>query len=181
MSHDATDDRFAKARLLCEQARAAETSGQCELADQLFDEAIRLLDKPPHNELLADALRWKGTSRRDRGETHEASDLYQRSIEVARASGARSAEAHALNCLAIVAQRRGDFQSAEVLYDRAATLGIMLQDHQLLGMIGQNRSVIAKIRRDPREALDRYAESLRSFEITTNQLAITSVLNHPPK
>src|SRR5437867_7774023 len=126
MSHDSTDDRLGKARRMCEQALAAETSGQCELADQLFDEAIRLLDVPPHDALLADALRWKGTARRDRGETHEASDLYQRSVEVARATGARSAEAHALNCLGIVAQRRGDFQSAEVLYDRAAMLGIRL-------------------------------------------------------
>src|SRR6185503_9980836 len=152
---DRRNSRIDRARRLTEQARAADVRGEAELALQHFDGAIALLQTGPQHVLLADALRWKGTTHRERGETRLAVELYERSYGVARGVGARPAQAHALNCLGIVAQRRGDFNSAEVYYERAARLAEEATDVQLLGMIGQNRGVMANIQGRHDEAQQR--------------------------
>ena len=61
---------------------------------------------------LADELRWKGSALRDQGRTSDAEPLYRRSLEISERLGYESGRAHGLNCLASLAQRRGDLDSS---------------------------------------------------------------------
>ena len=109
------ENRLGRARYFAEQAKAIDQHGDPERATLLFDRAIELLERGPTVPLLADILRWKGTSLRERGDAHAAQALYEQSLEIAVDTGSRLAEAHALNCLAILAQRRGEMPLAEEL------------------------------------------------------------------
>src|SRR5690348_17545116 len=112
--------RLAEARQLATDARGAGARGDPQVALDLFDRALALLESGPRDVLLADVLRWKGTIHRDRGETHQAQQLYNRSLEIAEQCDFGSARGHALNCLGIIAQRRGDMERAEECYAGAA-------------------------------------------------------------
>jgi tetratricopeptide (TPR) repeat protein len=152
---------LAEARRLAADARGAGARGDPQTALELFDRAIALLDSGPRDVLLADVLRWKGTTYRDRGETYLAQQLYERSLEIATSSGFDAARGHALNCLGIIAQRRGDLDRAAAYYDDAAACADRIHDDELRGMTGQNRGVLANIRGDHDVAMARYTESLR--------------------
>ena len=153
-----------RARLSIDAARAAERRDAPDDALARYDEALKLLEGLEPAELLADALRWKGTVHRERGETEEARVLYARSAAIADTLGYRAGKAHALNCLAAVAQRRGDMAEAERLYRLAALVGAEAGDQRLLDMIQQNLGILANIRGDLDEALRRYRMSLRAYE-----------------
>jgi len=106
------------------------------------------LDLLPENEpspLRADVLRWLGTTLRELGRTTQAESHYEESRALAEAIRYGLGEAHALNCLAIVAQRRGDMESARDKYRRAARQANNAGDYRLAGMVGQNLGVLANI------------------------------------
>ena len=62
-------DSIRLARRLTERGRAADLRGETDRALEHFDDAIRILEAGPFHPLLADALRWKGTTHRERGQT----------------------------------------------------------------------------------------------------------------
>src|SRR6202158_2797761 len=133
---------------LVEQARSAEKAGHAAKALGLFDDALSALGEGSADPYVADVLRWKGTLLRERGETEAAFRCYTRSLQSARHSGSIGAEAHALNCQAIIFQRRGENKEAERHYAQAAALAETVGDARLLGMIQQNRGVLANMRCD---------------------------------
>jgi tetratricopeptide (TPR) repeat protein len=163
---------------LVERARSEERSGAPERALEAYDDALAALSGDSTDPLLVDVLRWKGTVHRERGETTQALALYQRSVELAERSGHTVARAHGLNCLAIVAQRRGDVAPAEHLYAQAALHAAAARDHRLLGMIEQNQGVLASTRGDLEGALLRYRMSLKAFEHAGDDEPASWVLNN---
>src|SRR5438270_7367932 len=98
-------DPFVEARSFVEHGRACEHDDPA-AAIGWYDRALGALNG--WSELLVDVLRWKGTAYRECGETSEADRLYEQSAELASKIDYIPGQAHAANCRAIVAQRRGD-------------------------------------------------------------------------
>jgi tetratricopeptide (TPR) repeat protein len=166
------------ARRLVERAREAERRGDTPRSLGLYDDAIEVLDREHDLALLADALRWKGTLHREQGETEAAYRCYTQSLIHAEKCGAISCKAHGFNCLAIIAQRRGNLVESEKLYTQAADLAGKAGDTRLLGMIEQNRGVLFNMRGNFVAAEARYSNSLGAFERAKDDEAVSWVLNN---
>lgn len=173
-----TETDLEKARTLVDMARAAERDGDPDKAIALFDDAIAFLQQPADLPFLADVLRWKGTVYREQGETEAAYQCYRKSLGLAERLGVDSAKAHALNCLAIVAQRRGDLRESEIQYTKAADLALRTGNSRLLGMIEQNRGVLMNTTGNFAAAELRYFSSLAAFEQDGDEEAVSWVLNN---
>jgi serine/threonine-protein kinase len=128
--------------------------------------------------LHANLLRWTGSVLRDLGRVDEAERMYSDSFEVADRTGAVAAKASALNCRAVIAQRRGDLEEATALYRRAARLAVEGGEIRLAGMIEQNLGVLANIHGDLDGALVRYRAALRAFQEVSDDEAVSWVLNN---
>jgi tetratricopeptide (TPR) repeat protein len=165
-------------RGLVGHAREAEERGDTARSLWLYDEAIELLKDESDLELLADALRWKGTLHREQGETEAAYRCYKESLRYAVRCGSVRCKAHCYNCLAIVAQRRGNLNECERLYMHAANLASKAGDIRLLGIIEHNRGVLMNIRCKYLPAETRYASSLSAFEKVGDDQSVSSVLNN---
>ncbi len=168
----------ADPRSLVGLAREAEQSGDTGRSLRLYEEAIGFLGDERDLALLADALRWKGTLHREQGETEAAYRCYKDSLRYAVRCGSVSCKAHCYNCLAIVAQRRGNLNECERLYMHAADLASKADDLRLLGIIEHNRGVLMNMRGKFAAAEARYASSLKAFEKVGDDEAISSVLNN---
>ncbi len=165
-------------RALVNLAREAEQRGDATRSLQLYDDALTLLGDERDLPLLADALRWKGTLHREQGETEIAYRCYKQSLMHAETCGSVSCRAHVYNCLAIIAQRRGNLAESERLYAQAFELASKAGDIRLLGMIEQNRGVLLNMRGNFVAAEARYSNSLGSFERANDEEAISWVLNN---
>ena len=166
------------ARALVEKARVAEQRAQTALALGLYDDALAELGANCVDPFVSDVLRWKGTLLRERGETEAAHRCYASSLERATIRGWKREQAHAFNCLGIIAQRRGDQKETERLYANAADLAEEAGDARLLGMIEQNRGVLANTRGDFAAAAAFYSRSLGAFEMAADAEPMSWVLNN---
>ena len=128
--------------------------------------------------MLADVLRWEGSALRDRGRTSAAEPLYHRSLEISLELGYDAGHAHALNCLASLAQRRGETGAATKLLTESLTIANGCGESRLVGMIQQNLGIVADITGDAPAALDHYEVSLRAFESTNDLQPMCWVLNN---
>lgn len=167
-----------QARKLVELARTAERAGDIDKSLALYDDAIARLQEHIDSPFLADVLRWKGTVYREQGETEAAFQCYKKSLVHAERIGAIGSKAHAFNCLAIVAQRRGDLRESGAQYARAAELAAKAGDSRLLGMIEQNRGVLMNTIGNFAAAEVRYFSSLTAFEQAGDDEAMSWVLNN---
>jgi len=143
-----------------------------------YEEARALLADVEPTPLYANLLRWSGSVMRDLGRIDEADSLYSNSFDVADRTGTISAKASALNCRAVIAQRRGDLDEAIALYRRAARLALEAGEIRLAGMIEQNLGVLPNIRGDMDGALVRYRAALRAFQEVSDDEAVSWVLNN---
>jgi tetratricopeptide (TPR) repeat protein len=157
---------------------AARGSSEAELVLGSDPEALLLLGVDDESPLLADVLRWQGSILRDRGQTEEAESLYQRSLRAAQHHDYLAGQSHAVNCLGVIAQRRGHLKRAGQLFVTAQRMAEGCGDRTLAGMIQQNRGVIADIAGDCEEALAHYTASLKSFEMANDERSMTLVLNN---
>jgi tetratricopeptide (TPR) repeat protein len=128
--------------------------------------------------LLVNILRWMGSVHRDLGDPDRADVCYEESLRLAELTGTTSGQAAALNCRAVIAQRKGDLDDAVRLYRRASRLAAEAGEIRLAGMIEQNLGVLANIRGDLDGALVRYRASLRAFEQVRDDEAVSWVLNN---
>ena len=165
-------------RALVNLAREAEQRGDATRSLQLYDDALTLLGDERDLQLLADALRWKGTLHREQGDTEAAYRCYRQSLIYAETCGSVDGRAHVHNCLAIVAQRRGNLAESEGLYAKAFELASKAGDVRLLGMIEQNRGVLLNMRGNHVAAEARYSNSLSAFERANDEEAVSWVLNN---
>jgi tetratricopeptide (TPR) repeat protein len=172
------DDRLEHALELARGGRAAEMHRDLNGALARYEEARALLVDGEATPLFANLLRWSGSVLRDLGEIDRADRLYADSFEVADRTGQVAAKASALNCRAVIAQRRGDLEEATALYRRAARLAMEAGEIRLAGMIEQNLGVLANIRGDLDGALVRYRAALRAFEEVNDDEAVSWVLNN---
>src|ERR1700741_803105 len=171
-------DNVERAQLLVEMAKVAEQLGEHGRAVSLYDDALAQFAEESLDPFLPELLRWKGTVLREKGETHGAFKCYTLSLEKARAIGSETAQAKALNCLGTVAQRRCEHKETERLYAEASALATKAGDARLLGMIEQNRGVLASMRGDFAEAAAYYTNSLGAFEMACDQEPMSWVLNN---
>jgi len=171
-------DNVERAHLLVEMARVAEQLEENGKAISLFDDALAQFSEDSTDPFLPDVLRWKGTLLREKGDTEAAFRCYTMSLEKARLIGSEKAEAHALNCLGTVAQRRCDLKECERLYAEASILASKAGDARLLGMIEQNRGVMASMRGDFAQAAGFYSNSLGAFEMVGDAEPMSWVLNN---
>ena len=178
IGRSARGDNLEAARELVGQARAAEQREQTAKALGLYDDALACFHPDSFHSFFADVLRWKGTLLRERGETEAAYRCYSQSLTKASRAHSDAGQAHALNCLAIIAQRRGDQKETDRLYRRAATLAEKAGESRLLGMIQQNRGVLANMRGDFAAAAAAYSASLGAFEEASDSEAMSWVLNN---
>jgi len=167
-----------RSRRLVEQAREAERRGDTARSLSLYDDAIEALEREQNLAGLADALRWKGTLHREQGDTEAAYLCYAQSLIQAEKCGSIGAKAHGYNCLAIIAQRRGNLGESEKLYNQAADYAGRAADVRLLGMIEQNRGVLLNMRGNFVAAEARYSNSLGAFERANDDEAVSWVLNN---
>jgi tetratricopeptide (TPR) repeat protein len=166
------------ARGLVDRARDAERRGETARSLGLYDDAIEALDREQDIALLADTLRWKGTLHREQGETEAAYRCYTQSLIHAENCGSIGCKAHGFNCLAIIAQRRGNLAESEKLYMQAADFAGKAGDVRLLGMIEQNRGVLFNMRGNFVAAEACYTSSLGAFESAKDDEAVSWVLNN---
>lgn len=159
-------------------ARVAEQQKESVMAALLYDDALEWLGPDNADPFVADVLRWKGTLLRELGETDAAHRCYRRSLEKAAISGSIIGQAHALNCLGTIAQRRGDAKDTERLYEKASILAHEAGDSRLLGMIEQNRGVLANTHGDLAGAAAAYSRSLGAFEMAVDFEAMSWILNN---
>ncbi len=165
-------------RSLVDLARESEQFGDTARSLGLYEAAIEVLDDESDLALLAEALRWKGTLHREQGETEAAYRCYKKSLSYAVRCGSVSSKAHCYNCLAIVAQRRGNLNECERLYMHAANLASKAGDIRLLGIVEHNRGVLMNTQGKLAAAEARYARALRAFEKVGDDQAVASVLNN---
>lgn len=165
-------------RRLVEQAREAERRGDAARSLGLYDDAIEALEREQNLAVLADVLRWKGTLHREQGETEAAYRCYAQSLIMAEKSNSVGATAHGYNCLAIIAQRRGNLTESENLYGQAANYAARAGDVRLMGMIEQNRGVLFNMRGNFVAAEARYSNSLGAFDGANDEEAVSWVLNN---
>jgi tetratricopeptide (TPR) repeat protein len=171
-------DNVERARKLVEKAREAEQLEENGKALSLYDDALSEFTAESLDPSIPEVLRWKGTLLREKGETEAAFRCYTMSLDRARLIGSEAAQAHALNCLGTVAQRRCDLKETERLYAEAAELATRAGDSRLLGMIEQNRGVLASMRGDFAQAAAFYSNSLGAFEMACDQEPMSWVLNN---
>ena len=163
---------------LARAGRAAEKRRALREALAAYESARLTLDGYAPTPLLANILRWMGSAHRDLGDPEQADLCYQESLHVAELAAHTSGQAAALNCRAVIAQRKGDLDDAVRLYRRAARLAAEAGEIRLAGMIEQNLGVLANIRGDLDGALVRYRAALRAFEQVRDDEAVSWVLNN---
>jgi tetratricopeptide (TPR) repeat protein len=173
-----SDDLLQQALDLARGGRAAEMRRDLSGALSLYEQAQLLLVEVGPTPLHANLLRWSGSVLRDLGKVEDADRLYTDSFSMADRTGATGAKAAALNCRAVIAQRRGDHTEAVALYRRAARLAAEAGEIRLVGMIQQNLGVLANIRGELREAFRRYRAALSAFLEVSDDEAVSWVLNN---
>ncbi|HEX6628559.1 MAG TPA: tetratricopeptide repeat protein [Gemmatimonadaceae bacterium] len=171
-------DNLERAHLLVEMARVAEQLKEDAKAIKLYDDALAQFSTDSLDPFLIDVLRWKGSLLRDIGVTEAAFRCYVTSLEKARLIESDKAQAHALNCLGTIAQRRCNDKETERLYSEASQLAEKAGDARLLGMIEQNRGVLASRHGDFEQAVAFLTNSLAAFELADDREASSWVLNN---
>lgn len=147
---------------LVDRARAADRAGDWEAAHTGYQSAFSSLQHGDQT-IAADLLRWIGTLYRNRGDLEVATEHYEASLAVARATETAEAIPAALNCMAIVAQLRGSVDEAERLYGQAGELAAQMGDVRLAAMIDQNLGTLANTKGDYKSAVAAYTSALGRF------------------
>lgn len=158
------DELRARAAQFIEKAKLARLHGDADGAIAYYDDALSLMEDEGDSPLAADATRWKGWVLSERGDTAAAFRFFNRALAMAERLDYINGQAHALNCLGTVAQRRGELKNAEQLYRQAAHHAETSSDRQLLGMVEMNRGIIAASLGDWDAALVRLRLGLAAFQ-----------------
>lgn len=158
------DELRARALQFIEKAKTAQRHGDADGAIAHFDDALSLMEDEGDSPMAADVLRWKGWVLSERGDTATAHRFFNRGLAMAERLDYVNGQAHALNCLGTIAQRRGELKNAEQLYRQAAHFAEASADRELLGMVEMNRGVIETSLGDWDTGLVRLRLGLKAFE-----------------
>ena len=155
--------RTAEVLRLVERAQQLEREGNAREALSDYDLALSMLSRGRPSARHADVLRWKGSLFRDLGDYRAAEPLYARSLDMSRRLPYAGGIANALNCLAIVTQRRGDVKQARRLFAEAALNAVHAGERRLFSIIEQNLGALSMVQGDLKDAEARLRLSLRGF------------------
>lgn len=158
------DELRVRAARFIEMAKTAQCHGDADGALTHYDDALSLMEDEGDSPMAADALRWKGFVLRERGDTTAAHRFFNRSLAMAERLDYTNGQAHALNCLGTIAQRRGELKNAERLYGQAAHHAEASADRRLLGMVELNQGVIAGSLGDWDASVVWFRLGLKAFE-----------------
>jgi tetratricopeptide (TPR) repeat protein len=153
-----------EARRLAEVAKAAGLGDSPDVALRNHREALALLGTDEPTPLLSDVLRWQGSVLVNRGRTSDAEPLFRQSLAIAEQLDYTAGRAHGYNCLAGLAQRRGDMHTALELLRKALDLAEQCGEVRLTGSIHQNLGILADIRGDATDAFAHYRVAMRVFQ-----------------
>jgi putative nucleotidyltransferase with HDIG domain len=143
-------------------AREHELRGRLVEAIAGYRAVIDSADSRAHAKLLAEALRRLGNIHRRRHELDVATDLTQRSFEVALGVNDPSLVGEALNALAVIHFVRGDWERAREEAQRALAVSGD-NDAALRARVEQNLGTMANAEGDLDGALTHYQRSLDAF------------------
>ena len=155
--------RTAEAKRHAERAQRLEREGNAKDALAEFDLALSMLAGARPSAQHADLLRLKGSLMRDLGDYKGAEPLYAKSLDMSRRLPYAGGIANALNCLAIVSQRRGDMKQARRLFAEAALNAVHAGERRLFSIIEQNLGALSMVQGDLKDAEARLRLSLRGF------------------
>ncbi len=158
------DDLRARAAVFIDKAKTAQRHGDADGALAHYDDALSLMEDEGDSPMAADVVRWKGLVLRERGDTATAYRFFSRSLAMAERLEYVNGQAHALNCLGTIAQRRGELKNAERLYQQAAHHAEASVDKRLLGMVELNQGVIAGSLGDWDTSVVWFRLGLKAFE-----------------
>src|SRR5215510_13885949 len=175
MSPSAPRTAASEARRVAELALSETYGDSPDVALQRHRDALLLLGSNELTPLHADTLRWEGTVLRERGRTTEAQRLYDRSLEIARHLGYERGIAHALNCLAGLAHRRGELLIASELLTDALGLADRCGELPLVAKIQMNLGIIADTRGDPGKAIEHFRVALDVAERVSDEQQVVRV------
>jgi tetratricopeptide (TPR) repeat protein len=172
------DELRARAAQFIERAKTAQRHGDADGALAHYDDALSLMEDEGDSPLAADALRWKGLVLRERGDTASAHRFFNRSLAMAERIEYVNGQAHALNCLGTIAQRRAELKNAERLYRQAAHHAEASADRRLLGMIELNQGVIAGSLGDWDASVVWFRLGLKAFESVDDREGMSWAYNN---
>ena len=162
---------------LVERAQAAEREGRRSVARGSYEKAIRMLARD-EGALVPTLIRRIARSYIDDGMFDAALDCLAAAQHLSRARGDTSGIAHAMNLMAIANLRRGDLDTAELMYQKAHALAEAAADSRLEAMVAQNLGIIAGVRGDHETAFRFYAASLAGYRALGLDDYIGLVLNN---
>src|SRR5262245_23617208 len=176
MRPSAPTTALSEARRVAELGRSETYGDSPDIALQRHRDALSLLGSNELTPLHADTLRWEGTVLRERGRTSDAQRLYDRSLEIARHLGYERGIAHALNCLAILATRRGEVTIASELFMDALSLADRCGEVPLVGLIHVNLGIIADMHGERGKAIEHFHVALDIAEDVNDEQQVVRVL-----
>jgi putative nucleotidyltransferase with HDIG domain len=161
---------------LIESGRQSAATGEYEAALSAYEAAFRLIPSEGDARRAAQILRWIGTIHRERGDIEEARELYDASLEIARANQLTEDIASVYNCMAVVEQFSGGPDRAETLYREAKRVAVGIRSEPLIALIDNNLGMLANMRGDTPAALLNYTSALFRYQRLGNQSAATRAL-----
>ncbi|MBI4520841.1 MAG: tetratricopeptide repeat protein [Gemmatimonadetes bacterium] len=164
-------------RAIIDQARTAEREANRPLARRHYEAALCELRQQTHSPLAAALFRWIGRTYVDDSDLDAASNCFETARLIAYANEDALGVANALNCMAVVAVKRGRLEEAKELY-RDALAGARDTDRALSAMIEQNLGTIANIQGDLRQALIHYRRALAGYRALGIRESVGPVLNN---
>jgi putative nucleotidyltransferase with HDIG domain len=148
-------------------ARTKERDGATAEAVALYQAAITQAEGIGEANVLAEALRRLGVLRHQRDNSIEGRALCRRSYEVARKAGNRLLAAEAVNTLGGIAMTTDSPAAARAHFLQALKLGA--SSGQLRARVELNLGILANIRGELDEAVNRYQLSLDAYEIAGDE------------
>jgi tetratricopeptide (TPR) repeat protein len=176
MKRSAPTTAASEAQRVAELGLSATYGDSPDVALQRHRDALTLLGSNELTPLHADTLRWEGTVLRDSGRTSDAQRLYDRSLEIARHLHYERGIAHALNCLATLAIRRGELMIASELFTDALGLADRCGELPLVAMIQINLGIIADTRGNPGKAIEHFRVALGVAETVGDEQQVVRAL-----
>lgn len=170
--------RSGDAAALLDRAIRAEREGQRAVARQLYEQVLWAAPESLSAHQCSAALVGAARTYQADGETDAALDCLEAAQVVAEVNGADGALGAALNARAVLAWQRGGLDEAEQLYVTAQRCAQSDGDRRLVGMIAQNRGIIATVRGEFSIALDHYRASLDAYRPLGHVPQLCGVLNN---
>lgn len=158
-----SSEQLQRAQKWLQDGVAARRDGDARRTRELLGKAFAVFERLSHPRGIVLATHHLGLAEYQFGRFDEAIAWLQRSIETARAVGARREEALSLGNLGLLFNDRGDLVAAEQAYEDALTIHGELDDWRgAANQIG-NLGLLALARGDLDRAIERFHEALGLF------------------